>query len=482
MRTSKISQDTTRIFNSISPNTLVSGPTTRSAKRLASFALGYNGEAQGNEEKEGVTERGFKGPSSLDGTSDLSATPDIEDVFLSTTTTTTTTSSATSPIVRASRKRKLGADPSTAVSSTTAAIKQEAVRISRRNIKVEQKQEDEEEKTTPLKNKAKAKPKKPARKHTSPSGTVTVEPPSNWSEIYDIIKAMRERNPTAPVDTMGCEDLYWRAAPPKEKRYHTLTALMLSSQTKDTVTAVAMQRLHKELVPGSQQSAGATADSKAPFGSADEPDYQSMLTVENVINCEAAHLDNLIGKVGFHNNKTKYIKQTAAILQEQYDSDIPDTIEGLVSLPGVGPKMGYLCLSAAWGIDHGIGVDVHVHRITNMWGWHKTRTPEETRLALQAWLPKDRWHQINKMLVGLGQTVCLPIGRRCGDCDLAGSGLCKAEIRGWKPSPTKRAAVVKVQDQFEAAFEGHDMDGIPPALKNEPEPESEHDPSIKVEQ
>ena len=461
MRTSRISQDTTRIFNSISPNTLAPGRTTRSAKRLASFALGYNGEVQFKTEEAAQKESSdFGGTSSIDGESALSATPDIEDGFV-----TTTTSTTSSTVVRASRKRKLGADSPTAVSVTPTTIKQEAVRTSPRKIKTEQEEEADEQEKSPVKSKAKAKPKKPARKHTSPSGTVTVEPPSNWSEIYDIIRAVRRQNPTAPVDTMGCEDLYWRAAPPKEKRYHTLTALMLSSQTKDTVTAVAMQRLHRELVPNFDQPTGTTAGSDLPFGSVDEPNHQSTLTVQNVIDCETTHLDNLIGKVGFHNNKTKYIKQTASILREQYDSDIPDTIEGLVALPGVGPKMGYLCLSAAWGVDQGIGVDVHVHRITNMWGWHKTRTPEETRLALQAWLPKDRWHEINKMLVGLGQTVCLPIGRKCGQCDLAGTGLCKAEIR-----TAKRGPVVDARNRIEVGFE---------ELKNEPE--LEHIPVIKRE-
>lgn len=100
-----------------------------------------------------------------------------------------------------------------------------------------------------------------------------------------------------------------------------------------------------------------------------------------------------------------------------------------MSLPGVGPKMAYLCLSAAWGRTEGIGVDVHVHRITNMWGWHKTKNPEETRLALQAWLPKELWHEINWLIVGLGQTICLPVGRKCGDCELGLRGLCKAAER-----------------------------------------------------
>lgn len=92
--------------------------------------------------------------------------------------------------------------------------------------------------------------------------------------------------------------------------------------------------------------------------------------------------------------------------------------------------MAYLTMSAAWGRDEGIGVDVHVHRITNLWGWHETRTPEETRAILESWLPRDKWHDINNLLVGFGQTICLPVGRRCGECKLAERGLCPSAIKG----------------------------------------------------
>ena len=178
---------------------------------------------------------------------------------------------------------------------------------------------------------------------------------------------------------------------------------MLSSQTKDTTNAIAMRRLQTELPsPG--------------------------LTLENILAIDPAKLNELIFVVGFHNNKTRYIKATALILRDQFASDIPDTIDGLLSLPGVGPKMGYLCLSAAWGKTEGIGVDVHVHRITNLWGWHKTKAPEETRAALEAWLPRTHWHEINHLLVGFGQTICLPVGRRCEECTLSAKGLCPSAV------------------------------------------------------
>ena len=242
----------------------------------------------------------------------------------------------------------------------------------------------------------------------------------NWQEIYDAVMAMR-RKVVAPVDTMGCESLaeeHLTARVYMDSVYHlmpmTLTrsrtnaskpsiALMLSSQTKDTTNAIAMRRLQTELpAPG--------------------------LTLQNILEVDPVRLNELIYVVGFHNNKTKYIKAAALILRDQFNGDIPDTIEGLISLPGVGPKMAYLCMSAAWGRTEGIGVDVHVHRITNLWGWHKTKQPEETRAALEAWLPRDKWHEINHLLVGFGQTICLPVGRKCGECTLSEKGLCPSAV------------------------------------------------------
>ena len=401
MRTSRLSQETTRIFSTLSSN-VAAGRATRSKRSLATYALGYDGTVEVKEEESASP--------SDDELPLTPATPDIEDVF--------------TPVKSSSRKRKRELE---VLASSSRYVKKE-VEIKTEYLSPVKPLDDVSPASTP--GKAKARKRVPARRATSPGGTVTVAPPADWEELYDTVAEMRRKNPVAPVDTMGCEDLFWQSAPPKEKRYHTLTALMLSSQTKDTVTAAAMQRLHTELLPQKPDSDGKM--------------LSSSLTVENVIDCDPKHLDNLIGKVGFHNNKTKFIKQAAQILKDEYAGDIPDSIEGLVRLPGVGPKMAYLCMSAAWGIDVGIGVDVHVHRITNLWGWHNTKTPEETRASLESWLPKDKWHEINKMLVGLGQTVCLPIGRRCGECDVAGTGLCKAEVKGWKDNRKVKKEKVEI--------------------------------------
>ncbi|KAL8924038.1 MAG: hypothetical protein Q9172_002867 [Xanthocarpia lactea] len=269
--------------------------------------------------------------------------------------------------------------------------------------------------------------KQPARKVVDhDSGKATIHPPANWEEIYGLVQEMRKKI-LAPVDTMGCESLAENHRSPRDKRFQTLIALMLSSQTKDTTTAIAMKRLQTELP---------------------SPHHFSL---EGILAVPADTLNNLIYAVGFHNNKTRYIKATALLLQSNFNSDIPDTIEGLISLPGVGPKMAYLCMSAAWGRDEGIGVDVHVHRITNLWGWQKTNQPEETRAALEAWLPRDKWHEINHLLVGFGQTICLPVGRKCGECTLSTKGLCPGAVVQKKA--TVRRKRVKVEKKEEEMTE-----------------------------
>jgi endonuclease-3 len=292
-------------------------------------------------------------------------------------------------------------------SGRTTAVKSETETqpARRRTTRKAPKLEEDDEGDKPKIKKGK---RQPAKRISGPNGNVKVEPPANWEQMYSITAEMRKRV-LAPVDTMGCESLAEESRSPLDRRLQTLIALMLSSQTKDTVTAVAMKNLQENLPGGFN--------------------LQGLLTVE------PEELNRLIAKVGFHNNKTSYIKQVAPILRDQFGGDIPDTIEGLVSLKGVGPKMAYLTMSAAWGRDEGIGVDVHVHRITNLWGWHKTANPEQTRAELESWLPKDKWHDINHLLVGFGQTICLPVGRKCGECELSGMGLCPSAV---KSNPVKK--------------------------------------------
>jgi endonuclease III len=178
---------------------------------------------------------------------------------------------------------------------------------------------------------------------------------------------------------------------------------MLSSQTKDEVTFAAIQNLRKAFRP-------VDADSKEEY-----------LTLDAILAASVTSIEECINKVGFWRRKAQYIKSTAEILHKEHGDDIPRTIEGLCSLPGVGMKMAMLTMQVAWGDNVGIGVDVHVHRITNRLGWHRkeTKNPEETRLNLESWLPKEYHPTINPLLVGFGQTVCLPLRAKCDECLLS---------------------------------------------------------------
>ncbi|KHJ45489.1 putative endonuclease III [Trichuris suis] len=212
--------------------------------------------------------------------------------------------------------------------------------------------------------------------------------PLDWLRMLRNIEAMRS-DKEAPVDTSGCCKLSEPNAHPKTKRYQLLLALMLSSQTKDAVTAAAMQRLK-----------------------------ENGCSLENMLAMTEEQLGKLIYPVSFWRTKAKAIKKTSAILLEKYDGDIPQTVDDLCKLPGVGPKMAYLAVQIAWNRCDGIGVDTHVHRISNRLGWvpKVTKTPEQTRKALESWLPKQYWRDINELLVGFGQTICLPRNPKCQSC------------------------------------------------------------------
>ncbi|XP_049989809.1 endonuclease III-like protein 1 isoform X1 [Alexandromys fortis] len=157
--------------------------------------------------------------------------------------------------------------------------------------------------------------------------------PQNWQQQLANIRIMRSKK-DAPVDQLGAEHCYDASAPPKQvQRYQVLLSLMLSSQTKDQVTAGAMQRLRAR-----------------------------GLTVENILQMEDDMLGRLIYPVGFWRNKVKFIKQTTAILQQRYEGDIPASVAELVALPGVGPKMAHLAMAVAWGTVSGIGEWLVPHR------------------------------------------------------------------------------------------------------------------------
>lgn len=171
--------------------------------------------------------------------------------------------------------------------------------------------------------------------------------------------------------------------------FHILIATILSLRTKDTLTAVVAPRL---------------------FAVANTPATMVELSEERIA--------ELIYPVGFYRTKAKSIRQICAILIERYRGDVPQTLEELLALPGVGRKTANLVLTAGYGLM-GICVDTHVHRICNRWGYVQTKAPDDTELALRAKLPSQYWLIINGLLVTLGQNICHPTSPRCSQCPVA---------------------------------------------------------------
>lgn len=176
----------------------------------------------------------------------------------------------------------------------------------------------------------------------------------------------------------------------KEREYpfRVLISTVLSSRTKDEVTARASEKL---------------------FLKAPNPQKLSRLSEEEII--------GLIYPVGFYRIKAKNIKSIANILLQEYNGMVPNKLDHLLQFPGVGRKTANLVLGIAFKIDT-ITVDTHVHRISNRLGIVKTEIPGETEQDLQMILPKKYWISFNTYLVAHGQSICKPISPLCSQCNI----------------------------------------------------------------
>ena len=171
--------------------------------------------------------------------------------------------------------------------------------------------------------------------------------------------------------------------------FRVLIACLLSLRTKDETTGPAAQRL---------------------FALADTPAAMLRLTPREI--------EQAIFPVGFYRTKARVLLGVCRDLIERFGGAVPDSIEQLLTLKGVGRKTANLVVTQ--GFDKpGICVDVHVHRISNRLGYVKTRTPAETETALRASLPRRYWIGYNDLLVSFGQNVCLPVSPRCSRCPIS---------------------------------------------------------------
>lgn len=143
--------------------------------------------------------------------------------------------------------------------------------------------------------------------------------------------------------------------------------------------------------------------------------FQTYKTPNDFINLPQNKLEKLIYGIGFYRTKARHIKQLSQILHEQFNDNVPKSMEQLLTLPGVGRKTANCVLAYAFRIPS-IPVDIHVHRISNRIGLVKTKTPEETEKALLKTIPKKHWLDINELFVTHGQTICFPRNPNCQKC------------------------------------------------------------------
>jgi len=134
-------------------------------------------------------------------------------------------------------------------------------------------------------------------------------------------------------------------------------------------------------------------------------------------NAKLKDVENIIKSIGFYHVKAKRIIEVSKIINSKYGGIVPDELEKLVDLPGVGRKTANCVLVYAFG-KPAIPVDIHVHRISNRLGLVKTKTPEETELELMKKIPKKFWLEINDTFVMYGQNICKPISPMCNVCKI----------------------------------------------------------------
>jgi endonuclease III len=176
----------------------------------------------------------------------------------------------------------------------------------------------------------------------------------------------------------------------REDPFRVLISTMLSAQTRDPVTHAASTRL-----------------------------FRVARTPRTLAALPRARVQQLIYPVSFYRVKSDTVREASRQIVERFDGRVPDRMEDLLSLPGVGRKTANLVLILSHASRDNICVDTHVHRIANRLGWVRTRTPEQTEHALYRVVPKRYWPSVNLYLVTWGQNVCRPVYPRCSACVVA---------------------------------------------------------------
>lgn len=217
----------------------------------------------------------------------------------------------------------------------------------------------------------------------------------SFPAIYEGIKSQ------APPHHFEFQEPFW-----------VLITTIMSHRTKDEVTDAAARNLHNRY-----------ADAKG----LSQARYEDVLA--------------LISRVGFSTVKAKRVIEAARIIMDDYGGKVPETIEELTVIPGVGRKTANVVLADALG-KPAIAVDTHVHRISNRLGWSSAKNPDETEEDLKKIIPQEYWLGFNPMLVEFGKKVCRPVGPKCSECSI--SAYCEFYIKSQKhPKKTAKRKTVK---------------------------------------
>ena len=172
-----------------------------------------------------------------------------------------------------------------------------------------------------------------------------------------------------------------------------LVGTILSARTKDACTSQAVKRLFATKKGGK-------------------------FSCEDLERLETEEIERLIYPVGFYREKARHLKALPKVLKEKFGGKLPNTVEELCALPGVGRKTANLTVAVGFDLP-AICVDVHVHRIMNRLGLVKTKTPFETEMELRRILPVEYWKTWNSRVVSFGQTRCAPVKPHCEGCPIA---------------------------------------------------------------
>lgn len=303
-------------------------------------------------------------------------------------------------------------------------------------------------------------------------------PIPDLEDTWEKIETMRAEY-VCPVDVFGAHMLSDTTETP-DGRFRFAIGLLLSARNLDRVTAAAMYKLNhmlpvppdgldkerlkkleaefEEKTKGLQKSTKAEAMLKKNFP-IDIDNLMKLdtwrLTAKNVVDSGLDELGRIIHPVGFCRRKAEYMKNVAQICLDNYGGDIPKDLAGILKLPGFGPKMGHLLVQIVYGQVEGIAVDTHVCRIAQRLRWvekgmcepnGKMLNPDDVAKQLVETLPKDKWRDINHLLVGFGQTVCKASFPECNRCLITGTGHCyhksetKPETGTGKPRNRERRA------------------------------------------